>query len=62
MTFFKEKQEEADVRRQVRREKAYIPPEEPMAGPSKKAKTDTVDLEALKSKIRKSQQPKKAKK
>jgi ribosomal RNA assembly protein len=59
---YKEKQEEAEIRRQVRREKAYIPPEEPIAGPSssKKAKADnTVDLEALKSKIRKSQQPKK---
>lgn len=54
-----EKQKEAEVRRQEKRNSAFIAPEEP-AHTSKKAKTSNdVDLEELKKKVKKSQKKQK---
>jgi len=51
-----EKQEEAKVRRMEKRESAFVPPEEPVAGSSKSsAPSDKMDLDQLKNKIRKGQ-------
>lgn len=50
-----EKQQEAKVRRKEQRESAFIPPEEPVAGPSKSGSSNDIDVEQLKNKIRKGQ-------
>jgi ribosomal RNA assembly protein len=56
----REKQEASKQKQKDRRAKDYIPPTEgdDMPGPSKKAKSDKVDVKALKSKIKKANKSK----
>lgn len=56
-----QKQKEAEIRRKEIRESAFIPPEEPSTSQSSKAANNSsdVNIEELKSKIRKSQMKKK---
>jgi ribosomal RNA assembly protein len=56
----REKQEASKQKQKDRRAKDYIPPTEgdDMPGPSKKAKSDKVDIKALKSKIKKANKTK----
>lgn len=56
----KEKEIEADKRRQAKRNQAFVPPEEAPAQKRKKESSD-VDLDALKAKVNKAQKKKKFK-
>jgi len=58
----REKQEEAGQKRQEKRNKSFKPPEEPVLGTKKvKKAVETVDVDALKQKVKKAQTKKKKK-
>ena len=58
----REKQEEAGQKRQEKRNKSFKPPEEPVLGTKKvKNAVETVDVDALKQKVKKSQTKKRKK-